>query len=353
MPVESMTPRERWQAVLRRQKPDRLPMDYTATPEADRKLLAHVGCADAWEMCARLHIDRRVWVAPRYVGPPPPEGCNEFGCRFADIAHEGGAYSECVGHPLADCASIGDIERTYRWPTADDYDYLVVRAQVRGHEPYPVQGGGSEPFLLYAELRGLQQAYRDLIVHPDMVAYCLDRLFDLAYERTRRIYEQLPGRVDLSYIAEDLGSQHDLLFSPQTIRTVLLPRMRRMVELAHQAGVAAFCHSDGAIRKIIPDLIAIGMDVLNPIQWRCTGMAREELKRDFGQQIVFHGAMDNQQTLAFGSPDDVRAEVLENIRVLGADGGHILAPCHNIQVVSPPENIVAMYATGYENGWCQ
>jgi uroporphyrinogen decarboxylase len=351
MPVESMTPRERWQAVLRRQKPDRLPMDYTATPEAERKLLTYLGCADAWELCARLHIDQRVWVAPRYVGPQPPEGCNEFGCRFVDIAHEGGTYPECVGHPLAGCSSVAEIERTYRWPTPDDYDYSVLHDQVRGKDQYLVQGGGSEPFLVYAELRGLEQAYRDLIVHPDMVAYCLDRLFDLAYERTRRIYEQLPGRVDLSYIAEDLGSQQDLLFAPQTIRSVLLPRMRRMVELAHQAGVAAFCHSDGAIRKIIPDLIEIGMDVLNPIQWRCAGMERAGLKRDFGARLVLHGAMDNQQTLAFGSPDDVRNEVLENFRVLGAGGGYILAPCHNLQVISPPENIVAMYAAGYDNGW--
>jgi uroporphyrinogen decarboxylase len=81
-------------------------------------------------------------------------------------------------------------------------------------------------------------------------------------------------------------------------------------------------------------------------------MKREGLKRDFGDRLVFHGAMDNQFTLVTGSVDDVRQEVADNIRILGAGGGYILGPCHNLQVVSPPENIVAMYEAGYEYGQC-
>ena len=126
--------------------------------------------------------------------------------------------------------------------------------------------------------------------------------------------------------------------------------MKRMMELVHQAGAYVFHHSDGAIRKIIPDLIEAGIDVLNPIQWRSEGMDRAELKRDFGDLVVFHGAVDNQRTLAFGSVEEVQEEVRYNIQVLGQGGGYILAPCHNIQAVSPPENVVAMYDTGYEVG---
>jgi uroporphyrinogen decarboxylase len=190
----------------------------------------------------------------------------------------------------------------------------------------------------------------DLVLNPELVHYCLDKLFDFCYENTRRIYEQIPGKVTFSYVAEDLGAQENLLFSPGHIREFLLPRMKRMVDLAHEAGVYAFCHSDGAIRRIIPDLIGIGIDVLNPIQWRCNGMEREALKRDFGDQLVFHGGVDNQQTLAFGSADDVREEVMTNIQVLGKGGGYILAPSHNIQAISPPENVVVMYETGIEYG---
>ena len=91
--------------------------------------------------------------------------------------------------------------------------------------------------------------------------------------------------------------------------------------------------------------------LMNPIQWRCEGMGREGLKRDFGNKLVFHGGVDNQYTLVYGTVEEVRREVLDNFRILGAGGGYILAPCHNIQVVSPPENIVAMYDAGYEYGW--
>jgi uroporphyrinogen decarboxylase len=175
-------------------------------------------------------------------------------------------------------------------------------------------------------------------------------LFDLAYENTRRIYEQLPGQITLSYVAEDFGSQESLLFSPKTIRQIFLPRMKRMMDLAHEAGVYVFHHSDGAIWPIIPDLIATGIDILNPIQWRAKGMDRAALKATFGDQVIFHGGMDNQQTLPFGSVEEVRQEVLDNIEILGKGGGYILAPCHNIQAVSPPENIVALYETAYEYG---
>ncbi len=140
------------------------------------------------------------------------------------------------------------------------------------------------------------------------------------------------------------------MIAPDMIRRFLLPRMKRMTDLAHQAGVSVFHHNDGAIRAILPDLIAMGIDILNPIQWRCQGMDRALLKQDFGQDVVFHGGMDNQVTLPFGTPADVRQEVADNIRLLGKGGGYILAPCHNIQAVSPPENIVTMYETAYELG---
>ena len=138
----------------------------------------------------------------------------------------------------------------------------------------------------------------DLLLDPEFALYCLDKLFDLAYTETVRIYDQIPGQVTMSYIAEDFGSQVSLLFSPQTIREVFVPRMKRMMDLAHSAGAYVFFHSDGAVRPIIPDMIAAGIDILNPLQWRCRGMEREGIKRDFGDQVVLHGGVDNQYTLA-------------------------------------------------------
>ena len=169
----------------------------------------------------------------------------------------------------------------------------------------------------------------------------------------RRIFEQIPGQVTISYVAEDLGGQEALMYSPQSIRTFFLPHMKRMIDLVHEAGAFVMHHSDGAVRNILPDMIETGIDILNPIQWRCPGMEREELKRDFGREVIFHGGVDNQQTLPFGTVEDVQKEVIENLNLLGTDGGYILAPCHNIQPVSPPENVVALFETGYQHGFCE
>jgi len=347
---DKMTPKERWLAVLNREKPDRVPMGYWATEEATEKLMTHLGCERYSEMFERLHIDRVAGVGPKYVGPPVPEDADVFGCRYEYVDYGTGAYRECVYHPLAEYETLDEIQEHYEWPSADWYDYSEIAQRIVGEEDYPIRGGGSEPFLTYKYLRGDEQGTMDLILNPEMVHFCLDKLFDLAYERTRRIYEQIPGKVMITYVAEDLGSQEDLLYSPEHIREFFLPRMKRMMDLAHEAGAFVFHHSDGAIRKILPDMIEAGIDVLNPVQWRCKGMDREGLKRDFGDSLVFHGAMDNQYTLPFGSVEEVRQEVADNIRLLGPTG-YILAPCHNIQAVGPPENVVAMYDTGYELGW--
>lgn len=345
-----MTPRERWLAVLERRPPDRTPMDYWATDEATQKLKAHLGVESDRDMLQRLQIDRPITVAPRYTGPETPPETDTFGCVHRLVDYGSGTYRECVHNPLATFESVAQIEAAYRWPLADDYDYSDLPRQIEGWEEYPVRGGGSEPFLIYKKLRGQEQAFMDLIEHPDIVDYCLDRLFDLARENTTRIFEALPGRVDISYVAEDMGGQAGLMLSLAHLRRFLLPRMRQMVDLVHGAGARAFFHSDGAVRDVLPDMIDMGMDVLNPIQWRCPGMDRASLKRDFGDQLVFHGAVDNQQTLAFGSPEDVRQEVADNLSILGAGGGYILAPCHNIQAISPAENVVALYEAGLELG---
>ncbi|MBM4051077.1 MAG: uroporphyrinogen-III decarboxylase-like protein, partial [Planctomycetes bacterium] len=222
--------------------------------------------------------------------------------------------------------------------------------QVKGKEQCVIRGGGSEPFATFKWLRGVEQGYLDLIDNPEMVHYCLDKLYGLCYENTRRVYETIPGKVIWTWVAEDVGTQEDLLVSLKHIEEFFLPHMKRMIDLVHQAGAYSFHHSDGAVSKNIPNMIKTGIDVLDPVQWRCRGMERERLKREFGDKLVFHGGMDNQFTLAFGSVADVRREVADNIRILGKDGGYILGPCHNIQVVSPPENIVAMYEEGYALG---
>jgi uroporphyrinogen decarboxylase len=345
-----MTPRERWLAVLTRQQPDRVPMDYWATREATARLMKHLACSRRQQMLKRLHVDFVVEVKPRYIGPRV-RNQDVFGCRYQKADYGTGVYDECISHPLTQYSCVEEIERAYTWPSPDWWDYSDIPRQIKGKEMYPIRGGGSEPFLIYKNLRGQEQAFVDLVLNPEIVHYCLDKLFDLAYENTRRIYEQIPGKVMLTYVAEDMGGQENLMFSPAHIHTFLLPRMRRVIALAHEAGAFVFHHNDGNCRRIIPDMIEAGIDILNPIQWRCRDMDREGLKRDFGDEVVFHGGVDNQYTLPFSTVDEVRQEVLDNLRILGEGGGYIIAPCHNTQAVSPPENIVTMYETGYAHGW--
>ncbi|MGB7294100.1 MAG: uroporphyrinogen decarboxylase family protein [Candidatus Aminicenantales bacterium] len=351
MPKETMTPKERWLAVAGRQKPDRVPMDYWGTDETSALLRKHLGCRTTRQALAKLQVDYVVRVHPEYRGPRLPRRTDVFGREHASLGYGTGSYDECVHHPLAAYRSVGEIDRHYQWPNPDWWDYNVLRGQIRGREMYPIRGGGSEPFLIYKDLRGQEQAFVDLVEHPEMVHYCLGRLFDLAYEDTVRTYERIPGKVTLTYVAEDMGGQNDLMISLDHIREFLLPGMKRMIDLVHQAGAIVFHHNDGNCRRVVPDMVEAGIDILNPIQWWNTGMDRAELKQKFGSKVVFHGAMDNQNTLPFGRPEDVRREARENLDILGKGGGYILAPCHNIQPITPVENIIAMYEAGYEFGW--
>jgi len=345
-----MTSRERWLAVLRREALDGALMDYWATPETTAQLMKHLGVTEWSDMHRRLHTDPLVPVGPRYVGPSVPAGADVFGCRYQQTDYGGGTYNECIQPALAGYDSIAEVEAEYTWPSLDWWDYSDLPSQLEGKEEFPIAAGHAEPFARYKNLRGQAKAYEDLIDRPEFVHYCLEKLFVLDYEDALRIFETIPGQVVISYVNEDLGGQNSLLMSPAHIREFLIPHMKRLTDLIHQAGAFVFHHNDGAIRKILPDLVALGIDILNPVQWRCTGMEREALKRDFGANVIFHGAMDNQRTLARGTLEDVRQEVIDNLRILGSGGGYILAPCHNIQTVTPPANIVAMYDTAYECG---
>lgn len=154
----------------------------------------------------------------------------------------------------------------------------------------------------------------------------------------------------MTYVAEDLGGQSTLLFGVNHIRRYIIPRQKRMADLARSYGIHVFYHTDGAAREIIPDLINVtGIELLNPIQWRCPGMERDGLVRDFGDRLIFHGAMDNQHTLPFGTTAEVHDEVLENINLF-SDARWICAPCHNLQPVTPTANITTMYETIHANG---
>jgi uroporphyrinogen decarboxylase len=325
-------------------------MDMWATPEVRRILRGHLGVSSDQDLYRHLHIDRPLDLNPAYIGPPLEADTDMFGVRYKMVDYGTGVYEEPVTGPLEGLATIEEIEDRYSWPSADWLDYGSLERKLEGQEDRPVQFTVSGIYTLYTRLRGMEQAFLDFAVNQEMVEHVLTRLADYCYERAQRIYETLPGRVDVSWIYNDLGSQEDLMCSPQTVRRLFIPYITRLARLIREAGSRVALHSDGAIGKAIPDLLDAGIQMINPVQWRCPGMEREGLKDRFGDRVVFHGAMDNQQTLVRSTPQEVRAEVRDNMDLLGSGGGYILAPCHNLQPVSPPELILAMYQEGYEYG---
>jgi uroporphyrinogen decarboxylase len=258
-----------------------------------------------------------------------------------------GTYEEAVSSPLAQAETAADVER-FDWPDPDLFDVEGLRARCETWRGYPILGATFEPFYLYCRLRGMEQALTDLAANPAVAEAALERLYYFHEAVIRRTLQAAQGLIDLIYVAEDLGTQDALLMSPASFRRFLKPWMRKMIDLAHSFGVKVMHHDDGAIRPLLPELIDIGIDILNPLQWRCAGMQREGLARDFGKSLIFHGGVDNQQTLPFGTPDDVKREVADNLRIFGGGKGYVVAPCHNLQPNTPTANIVALYAAVHE-----
>lgn len=346
-----MTPRQRWLAILNRQTPDRVPTDYQATEEVTARLRADLACADNEALYRKLRIDARRILEPVWKRPPDRDAeADMWGIVYRSVSYGLGAYLEPVSLPLANAESVAEVH-AHRWPSCGEFDYDEITRAIERDDGYrAIHAGVYEPFLLYGYLRGLQTSMEDLALRPEIADAILGHIFDFHYEHHRRIFEAGRGRIDLTYVAEDLGSQTGPLMSLAMYRRFLLPNQIKMADLARSYGVHVMYHTDGAARVFLPDLIdRVGIEILNPIQWRCPGMERERLMADFGHRIVFHGSIDNQHTLPFGTPDDVVQEVRDSLRIY-RDARWICGPCHNLQPVSPTANIVAMYEAVAEFG---
>ncbi len=350
----NMNSRDRILAAINHQRPDRLPTDIWATPESWAKLRKHFG--EGTDILAALHIDGFAGGWPKYVGPAlPAVGPNEqidyWQIRRKTMTYDQGEYCELACCPLAKAQTIDDIE-AYPWPQADWFDCTGMAQTFRqAREKQAVQVGYQAPFFYHNLLRGLELSLMDPLVEPEFTQHLMERITESFLAIHRRIFEACEGLIDVTQVTDDLGMQTGPMISLATFRTFYKPCMKRMIELAREFGIKVMHHDDGAMRMFLPDLIEIGIDILNPIQWRCPGMECAGLKRDFGKQLCFHGGIDNQQTLPFGTPEAVRKEVREVIDALASDHtGYIFAPCHNIQVVSPVENVIAMYDEAWKYG---
>jgi uroporphyrinogen decarboxylase len=350
---DEITPRERVQLALSHREPDRVPVDFMATPQAWERLCEHLGIADHEAVLRYLRADLRHPRQP-YIGPPldhRPDGrwVDAWGVRRRRVEHPQGAYDEIVEHPLAHLQDAGQLEQ-YAWPRPEWWDAAALAEEIRrivrqGDYAIALEEFGDPGgiFEIAWYMRGMEQFFMDMVTQPDLAYEIMRHVADSYLGLLDRVMAKAGERIDLIWTSDDIAHQHGMLFSYRQWRELIAPHHGRLNRRIHELGSRVMYHSCGAVRPFIPGLIEIWTDVLDVLQFSADKMDPQEIKDEFGERLCFHGGMDVQSTLPFGTEDEVKRITRERIDVLGRTGGYILAPTHNVQVDTPPANIVAMY----------
>lgn len=349
-----MNSRQRVQAFLNREPLDRIPNYYRATGEVTQKLLNHFSTSDFNDIRRELSIDGWVDVQPAYQGPSlsPPSDCSRedyWGTRYKEIDYGTGVYEEKCHYPLADASTLQDLD-AYPWPQVQWWDFEIVSEQVRQHSETAIGVPLYSLFEKFNDLKPIDECLMDMVANPEFVKELFQRLHDYWMAYLTRFFQAGGGEIDLMFISDDVGMQDRMMMRPEVWRQFFPPFYEQLTDLAHGFGVSVIYHSDGAIDPIIPDLIATGIDSLEPIQHVCPGMDREHLKKAYGDDVLFMGGVENQHILPFGTVQEVEQETRDCMRILGKGGGYMIASCHNIQPVTPVENILALYRVIREEG---
>ena len=339
-----MTSRERVLIALRHEQPDRTPRDFWAEPPTWKRLFAHVGHEDKDKLLDSLGVDVRHLEAPapaeRAIGGGTFQ--NFWGERFIYRPTPWGPLREDTKGALAGAENLGELE-AFDWPLPDCIDRSQLKGQCRRYEDYALMYGFADVWQRPALVRGWEEMFVDMAERPGWVHFLCRKFTDFYLEDYTRAAEITDGRIDLFLVISDLGSQHGPLISLAMFRRFVAPYVKEMIERIHSLGGRAMFHSCGMVRPFIPDLIELGVDVLDPIQPTGPEMRPEGLKRDFGDRLSFHGGMDMQNLLPHATPAQVEAEARRYCKVAGAGGGYILGPAHLFQPDVPPENILAVY----------
>jgi uroporphyrinogen decarboxylase len=353
--------RDRVLAALQHEIPDRCPMQISFTPEFAARLRAELGpvlesgrdrqdSEDGWELERALGEDmllaRIGWIQSSARKDLNADSLSprtdEWGVQWRDIGYQTrfgkGSYAEMISHPLAEDSAID----TYRPPDPSRPElYAEAEKLVRRWkgEYWTVGMTVCTIFETAWALRGYDRLLTDFVVNPELAGRILDIPLQFHLAAARRLVDL---GVDMIWAGDDVGMQHRMLMSPAIWRSHLKPRLAAFIASLKQRnpGLKIAYHTDGCVYPIIPDLIEIGVDVLNPVQPR--SMDPERLKREYGRRLCFWGTIDIQHTLPYGTPADVSAEVRLRLQTIGKDGGLILGPTHNVQLDTPMENFWAL-----------
>ncbi len=372
-----MTSRERVQAVLNHKIPDRVPIvigvsnatGIKMTPYQGLKKILNIDAPDAYlydwpelgsakvdeQTLRRLHADVRgvldrfpAAVYERNRTREPHSPCiDDWGGGQIEI--EPGIWYPGF-HPLADATTIEEIEDYPGWPDMDDptrFAHVAREAQALADEnQYAIM---ATPWLMFPferafAMQGMDKFLMNMAIYPDFAQALLRKNLSLCKKLLGNFLSKIGDNIDLIKIGDDLGTQERLMISPKMYREILKPIHADLIAHIKQfTDAKIFFHTDGDVFDLIEDFIEIGVDVLNPIQTSAGKMANlEALKSRYGDQLVFCGAVDTQEILPRGTPEEVRQEMKRVIHALGKDGGYMVASVHTIMHEVPPENILAM-----------
>jgi uroporphyrinogen decarboxylase len=378
-----MTGRERVLAAIEHRKTDRFPLSYEATAEVTERLIEYLGIdktisgPSGWsasnqpsagarkygmlyelELQRRLGADQAIIICPtaadktvgNWWGLPILQRLDDgrllgaLGIIFREFSYPYGSYIEIDSTSLDGERTLQEL-RDFPSPSLDLWDFDGLRETLCQYEGFFcwLQLDGCFDFARFA--RGTEQFLLDLATEPAKAEVLLDKVNDLAIAFFERCLQSAGGMFHGVYVGDDFGTQRGLLISPAMWREFIKPRYQRLVSVVKSHGIKYCHHSCGGIRPIIPDLIEIGVDVLNPIQPLAEGMNAQELSEAFGKNLTFYGGIDEQETLPKGTPETVKAEVLDRLSTLGKYGGYIVAPSHAFQPDTPVENVLAVYET--------
>jgi len=348
-----MSPRERLLTAMRRQRPDRIPKTLSFTPALEEEFRRRTG-SDSPSDYFRLE--------PRGVGIAPTRNRRDFTAYLGDVENldshdEWGVGYISAGfyhfwkmvHPLRNARTPRDIA-AYPWPDVlAPYRWQHIPEQARAwhNRGYPVGAGPTCQLFEQAwYLRGQEQLLFDFFDNPDIAIAILDTINNVMIEASERLARI---GIDILMLGDDVGSQRAMIMSPAMWRQWIRPRVAKQIAAAKRIkpDLLVYYHTDGGVEPIIPDLIEIGLDILNPVQPEC--MDPVEIKRKFGDRLAFWGTIGTQTTMPFGSPDEVRRVVKERIATVGPEG-LLLAPTHVLEPEVPWENIVAFVEAVEEYG---
>jgi uroporphyrinogen decarboxylase len=375
-----MTHRDRVLTTLKRQPPDRVPVDLggslasTLNTHTYRRLMARLGFGEYppvaflsrrsssvlpdERLLARLDVDCRAVILGNPDTHPErelPDGSllDEWLTTWKRAGE--GQHFINSGGPFVGKEPEPALVNTFSWPNPlDSGRFRTLRSQAQvlrtASDAAIILVLGIGPVHQLQFMRGYAEALEDLLAAPDFVQAFMERYADFWTCLAERALETLGDLADLVMFGDDLGTQQGPVMSPAVYRRLIKPTHARMLQAVKRFRKPVLLHSCGSVSAFIPDLIEIGLDALHPIQVSARDMDTARLKREFGRDLAFWGAIDTHRVLPRGSVAEVREEVRRRIADLAPGGGYVLGAVHNIQAEVPVDNVLAMIEAAKEFG---